>query len=552
MVKHKKKLFLGGFLIIATSFFFSFQEPAERYFEIAKNLDIFATLYKEVNTYYVDEVNPNKLMRVGIDAMLQSLDPYTNYIPEDDIEDYRTLTTGQYGGIGALIGKRDGENTVIMPYNGFPAHQAGLQIGDVILEIDGVDVTSKSTSEISRLLKGQASTKVALTLKRYGQEDEIKVELERQKITIDNVPYYGLVADDVGYIKLSDFTTNAGKEVKKALLSLKEDGAEAIILDLRDNPGGLLNEAVNVANVFISKGSEVVSTKGKVTDWNKTYKALNNPVDIEIPLAILINSRSASASEIVAGVVQDYDRGILIGQKTFGKGLVQATRPLTYNSQLKVTTAKYYIPSGRCIQAIDYRHKNENGSVGKIPDSLKVAFKTTNGRLVYDGGGVDPDFETLEKEYPPIIANLITQSLMFDYATEYRYEHSEIGKAVDFEISDEEYKDFVNWLSTKDFDYTTHVEKTLELLVSRAKKDKYYDDIKDEISELEVLVEHNKDEDLITFKDEIKEILEEEIVSRYYFQRGVVESSFDNEENLQRAIEILKDDERYSKLLARM
>ena len=361
---------IGFFVLVA------FNRLDERYFEIAKNLDIFATLFKEVNTYYVDEINPNTFMRSGIEAMLRTLDPYTNYIAEDDIEDYRTMTTGQYGGIGALIGKRNKKNTVIMPYIGFPAHKAGLQIGDELILVDEIEVQEKTTSEISKLLKGQANTSLKLTIKRYGVDDQLELNLTREKITIDNVPYYGMVSEDVGYIKLSDFTTNAGKEVKNALLELKNEGATSIILDLRDNPGGLLNEAVNVSNVFIPKGSEVVSTRGKVRDWNKIYKALNIPVDTEIPVVVITNSRSASAAEIVAGVIQDYDRGVLVGQKTFGKGLVQATRPLTYNAQLKVTTAKYYTPSGRCIQAIDYSNRNEDGSVGKIPDSLKVACWT--------------------------------------------------------------------------------------------------------------------------------------------------------------------------------
>lgn len=527
-----------------------FVEPNERYFEIAKNLDIFATLYKEVNTYYVDEVNPNSLIKTGIDAMLGKLDPYTNYIPEDDIEDYRTMTTGQYGGIGALIGKRNGKNTMIMPYVGFPAHKAGLQIGDQLISVDDVNVEDMSTSEISKLLKGQAGTSIALIIKRYGQKEDLKVELDRERITIDNVPYYGMVSPEIAYIRLSDFTTNAGKEVKDALLELKEQGATGAILDLRDNPGGLLNEAVNVSNVFIPKGAEVVSTKGKVIDWNKTYSALNNPVDIEIPIAVLTSSKSASAAEIVAGVIQDYDRGVLIGQKTFGKGLVQATRPLTYNSQLKITTAKYYIPSGRCIQAIDYSHRNEDGSVGKIPDSLIVAFSTTNNRVVYDGGGVDPDVLVENPDLTPIVLNLITKGLIFDYATFYHFNHSEIAPARDFKLSDQDYQDFVSWFSDKDFDYTTRVERSIDDLEDISKRDKYYEDIKDQIASLRESVKHNKDQDLTKFKDDIVSILEEEIASRYYFQRGIIEASFDNDLVIQAAVEVLNDSQKYDQLLA--
>ncbi len=529
--------------------FFSFNNPNERYFEITRNLDIFATLFKEVNAYYVDEINPNKLIKTGIDAMLASLDPYTNYIPEDDIEDYRTMTTGQYGGIGALIGRRNGKSVIMMPYEGFPAHKAGLKIGDEILTVDGVDVTDKNTSEISHLLKGQANTKLIVTIKRYGTEKTMEIGITREKITIDNVPYFGMVTDDIGYIKLSDFTTGAGKEVKKSLEKLKKKGAQKIILDLRDNPGGLLNEAVNVSNIFINQGLEVVSTKGKVTDWNKTYKALNQPTDTEIPIAVLANSRSASAAEIVGGVIQDYDRGVLVGEKTFGKGLVQATRPLTYNSQLKITTAKYYIPSGRCIQAINYSQRNEDGSAAVMPDSLKSEFTTQNGRKVYDGGGVDPDLEVKRSIPASITMSLVSKGLIFEYALQYHYNHENISSARDFKLTDEEYADFTAWLSDKDFDYTTKVEKTIETLTKYAKTEKYYDNIKAEIEELKSKVMHNKEHDLKEFSSDIRSILEKRIVDQYYLIKGNYEASFDNDVQLQAAIEILQDSQRYDELL---
>jgi carboxyl-terminal processing protease len=529
----------------------AFNNPNERYFEITKNLDIFSTLFKEVNAYYVDEVNPNQLMKTGINAMLSSLDPYTNFIPEDDIEDYRTMTTGQYGGIGAVIGRNNGKNVIILPYKGFPADKSDLRIGDEIIEIDGIDVRTKNTSEISQLLKGQANTKLLVTILRYGETDPIEIHITREKITIDNVPYYGMISEDVGYIKLSDFTTGAGKEIKKALEDLKKDGAAKVVLDLRDNPGGLLNEAVNVSNVFIPQGAEVVSTKGKMTDWNKTYSALNQAIDAEIPVAVLISRRSASAAEIVAGVIQDYDRGVLIGEKTFGKGLVQATRPLTYNSQLKITTAKYYIPSGRCIQAINYNERNEDGSVARIPDSLKVEFITKNGRKVYDGGGVDPDIQIPPRSIAPITAALLSKGLIFDYAVEYRYTHPEIGDAKTFKISDEEYDKFVKWLENKDYDYTTKVEQTIEELKEIAKKEKYSKGIKDRIASLEADVKHNKEGDLQDFSDEIKNVLEDRICQHYYLVEGMYESSFDDDPQLQSAIEILSNPEDYNHLLAR-
>ncbi len=546
----KKKLILPGIFVFGILIFIAAAMPGDRYFEIQKNLDIFATLYKEVNTYYVDDVNPNKVIRTGIEAMLQNLDPYTNYIPEDDIEDYRTMTTNQYGGIGALVGKRNGRSLIIMPYEGFPAHRNGLIIGDEIKKIDGIEVANKSSTEISRLLKGQANTKVNLTIQRFGNEKEFDLEIKREKITIDNVPYFGMVSDDIGYLKLQDFTTDAGKEVKNAVVELKSKGAKKIILDLRDNPGGLLSEAVNVSNVFVPKGSEVVTTKGKVTDWNKSYKALNNPVDIEIPLVVITSSRSASASEIVAGVIQDYDRGVLVGQRSFGKGLVQATRPLSYNSQLKVTTAKYYTPSGRCIQAIDYSHRNADGSVGKIPDSLKVAFSTKNGRVVYDGGGIAPDIPVERSYLAPITLSLVNKSLLFEYANIYRLGNEEIASAKEFSLTDAEYDKFVKWVNTKDYDYTTKVESTLEELKKVAEKEKYYNAIEDQLKELQKKVSHNKESELLKFKNQIKFMLEEEIVSRYYLQAGIVEASFDYDPDITESIKILNDTAKYQKLLS--
>lgn len=537
--------------VVAILVLFSYTSPGERYFEIAKNLDIFATLFKEVNAYYVDEVNPNTFMKSGIDAMLATLDPYTNYIPEDDIEDYRTMTTNQYGGIGALIGRYNNKNFVIMPYDGFPAFKAGLKIGDELVKVDEVDVTDKVTGEISKLLKGQANTEVTIQVRRYGVDELISFNLTRQKITIDNVPYYGMVENDIGYVKLSDFTTSAGKEVSKAVTKLKEDGATKIILDLRLNPGGLLNEAVNVSNIFIPRGKEIVSTKGKVTDWNKTYSGLNNPVDIEIPLVVLTDNRSASASEIVSGTMQDYDRGVLVGKKTFGKGLVQATRPLSYNSQLKVTTAKYYIPSGRCIQAINYSERNEDGSVKRIPDSLKVEFKTQNGRVVYDGGGIDPDVEVDRRKLAPITLSLVTKGLIFEYATEYYYTHESISSAREYQISDEDFSEFLTWLEDKDYDYVTRVEKTLDDLIKLSKEEKFNGMVAETITELKQEIHHNKEKDLDKFKDEIKSVLEEEIASRYYFSEGFIEASFDNDPQIIEAVNVLNDQDRYYQLLAK-
>lgn len=523
--------------------------PNSRYFEIAKNLDIFATLFKEVNAYYVDEVDPDKLIRTGIDAMLLSLDPYTNYIPEEEIESFRTMTTGQYAGIGAYIGKINGRNIVTMPYEGFPAYEAGLRIGDELLEVDGVNVTEFSISQISALLKGQVKTKVNITINRYGVTEPLQIDIIRQKITVNNVPYYGILDDGVGYIKLEDFTTNAGKEVEEALNALKKQGAESIILDLRDNPGGLLSEAVNVANIFIPKGKEVVSTKGKVAEWNKEYKTLNNPEDTKIPLVVMANGGSASASEIVSGVIQDYDRGVLVGSKTFGKGLVQTTRPLTYNSQLKVTTAKYYIPSGRCIQALDYTNRNEDGTVDKYADSLKNEFKTKNGRKVYDGEGLSPDVNIKEPILAPITSALITKGLIFDFATHYASTKPTIASPGDFTISDDDYKMFKTWLKGKDYDYTTDVERSLQELSASAKEEKYYNDIRSQLESLSKSINHSKEQDLITFKDEISTQLELEIVSRDHLEKGRIQASFNYDPQVIRALEILQDQNLYKELL---
>lgn len=549
-MKAVKKLTVPVVLLITLSVVLvSFTNPGKRYFEISKNLDIFATLFKEVNTLYVDEVNPSKVIKVGIDAMLQSLDPYTNYIPEDDIENFRTQSTGQYGGIGAITSRIDGKIKVVMILEGYSAQENGLKIGDEILKIDEIDVGNLSREETSELMKGQSDTPVNLTVKRYGENTPITLHFKREKVKISNVPYFGMLTEDVGYVKLSEFTLQAGKDVKKAVVDLKEQGAEKIMLDLRGNPGGLLIESVNIVNIFIPKGKEVVSTKGKITDNNVTYKTLNAPVDTEIPLAVLINSGSASASEIVAGTVQDYDRGVIIGQKSFGKGLVQITRPLSYNSQLKVTTAKYYTPSGRCIQALDYSHRNIDGSVGKVPDSLKREFKTTNNRSVFDGGGVDPDVLIKKPPMASIAYVLYTKGLIFDYATEYYYKHPDKEFTKGFQMTTAEYDHFKAWLSEKDYSYTTSVERNLKRLRENAKKEKYYDNIQVQLKELESTLIKSKENDLDDFSEQIINLLEEEIAARYYLEKGSIETSFDGDADVKRALEVLNNTAEYKSLL---
>ncbi|MGI4874782.1 MAG: S41 family peptidase [Janthinobacterium lividum] len=545
-----RKLLLSS-LALGTLGLVSFRaaSDSERYFEIAKNLDIFATLFKEVNTYYVDEVTPGKLMKTGIDGMLRSLDPYTNYIPEDDIEDFRTMTTGQYGGIGAFIVKRNGKTIVQSATEGYPAQKAGLLPGDEILTINSINLEKKTNADISKLLKGQANSVVKLMVTRYGQDKPVEINVTRDKIQVNNVPYYGMLTADIGYFQLSGFTMDAGREVRDAVTKLKEKGAKKLVFDIRDNPGGLLNEAVNISNLFVDKGMDVVSTKGKVTEWNKVYKALDLPLDTQIPIAIITSNRSASASEIVSGVLQDYDRAVLVGERTFGKGLVQATRPLSYNSQLKVTTAKYYIPSGRCIQEIDYSHRGEDGSLTKFPDSLRTAFKTQAGRTVYDGGGVAPDIDIQDREIADITRVLLQRNYLFDYATRYRSEHATIVPAKEFKLSDADYQKFVAYLGGKTMSYSTDAEKSLTDLTKKVKDEKHYDDVKVELEAIKRKVALNKTNDLTRFKPEIKELLEEEIASRYYYEKGRTEAGFDDDPNIQAAIAVLNDPNRYAALL---
>lgn len=512
----------------------------DEYFEISRNIDIFTTLFRELNIYYVDKTDPEELVRKGIDSMLEGLDPYTQFIPESEIDDYRFMTTGQYGGVGALIGQRGDSVIITDPYEGFPAQKSGILAGDIIKEVNGVKVAGKRSDEVSKLLKGQPRTTVNLILQRPGENALITKSITREEIRIKNVPFYGMLDEKIGYIRLSSFTEDAGSEVKEALTDLKaKNKLEGVILDLRNNPGGLLNEAVNIVNVFIDRGQEVVSTRGKVREWDKTYKALNTPVDTEMPLAILVNSGSASASEIVSGSLQDLDRAIVIGQRTFGKGLVQTTRPLSYNTQLKVTTAKYYIPSGRCIQALDYAHRNADGSVGKVPDSLINAFKTKGGRKVYDGGGIAPDAATDPLTFTSISQSLVTKYLFFDYATKFRQSHPSIVNARTFRLDDAAYNDFVTYLRTKDYDYTTESEKKLAELKTDAEKEKYFDAIKTEFENVQKKLMHDKNEDLKTHKTEIKELLENEIVSRYYYQNGRIENGFDYDPDVILALKAL-------------
>lgn len=541
----KAGIVIIGILAFAISFY-SFKQD-DKNFQIAKNLDIYYTLFRELNLFYVDDVNPNKLVKTSIDKMLESLDPYTNFISEDDVEDFRFMTTGEYAGIGALISKQKGKIVIAEPYEGFPAQKAGLKAGDILLEVAGKSTENLSTEDVSTLLKGPAGKAVIVKIERYGQKKPMDIEILREKIQIDPVPYYGMLDKETGYIRLSNFTADCTEHVKMAFIELKEkQGAKSLVLDLRSNPGGLLVEAVRISNLFIPKGQEIVSTRGKVKQWDKVYTATENPIDTVMPIAVLVNRGSASASEIVAGAIQDLDRGMIIGTRTFGKGLVQTTRDLSYNAKLKITTAKYYIPSGRCIQALDYTHRNEDGSVGVIPDSLISKYTTKKGRIVFDGGGVAPDLAVEDETLSNLSANLVTQSLIFDFATYYSSKTEKVAGPEVFTITPEIYADFTQFIKNQQFKYESKTEEQLDKLLEIAKREKYYDLSKDEFAKLKVNLGHNLDQDLEHFKKEISELITDEIISRYYYQKGAIKAALKDDQDVEKALEILHKPDGYA------
>ncbi|HET9055120.1 MAG TPA: S41 family peptidase [Cyclobacteriaceae bacterium] len=536
-------------LVAIAAVLFSFTKPAERYFEIAKALDIFATLFKEVNAYYVDEVEPKKLIRNGIDNMLESLDPYTTYIPEEELENFRVLTTGQYAGIGALINVINTKTVITHPYKAFPAYQAGIRVGDEIVAINGKSMVGKPPGEITAHLKGPARTEVELKVKRAGV-GELTFKIRREKISITNISYFGMVgASGVGYIKLDEFTPGAAKEVNEAVLSLKAQGAKKLILDLRDNLGGLMHEGINIVNLFVAKNQEVVSTKGKVKEWNKTYSTLNSPLDTEIPLVVLTGESSASAAEIVSGALQDYDRAVLVGRKTFGKGLVQTTRQLSYGSQVKVTVAKYYIPSGRCIQALDYAHRNADGSVNKFADSVRAEFKTKGGRKVLDGNGIDPDVLTNDEYLSAVTSALIQKGLVFEYASKYCGEHPVKPDFKTFKFSDADYTRFTNWLKTQKFTYSSGLETGTNELIKAAKEERYFPEIEPQLNDLKKRIESSKATDLVRFKKEISEALEQQIAFHYALAEGEAAVTLPRDKTVAEAVKILNDPNRYKAIL---
>ncbi|WP_276133244.1 S41 family peptidase [Polluticoccus soli] len=528
-------------------------KTTDSYFEISKNLDIFTTIFKELNTFYVDPIEPGKLVKTGIDAMLEDLDPYTNYITESDIEEYEFQTTGKYGGIGATMRKKDDAIIVGDVHEAGPAQKAGVHPGDQLLMIDSHVIKGKNTDDISVLLKGSPGTQVSLKVKdAYTGQESVKI-VTRGEIEVSSVPFAGLVgpANNIAYVRLTQFTPGCSRLVRSALDSLKkaQPNLKGVVMDLRNNPGGLLDEAVSICNLFVDRGQLVVSTKGKMPEWDKDFNTMGAPWDTKIPLTVLVNSSSASASEIVAGTTQDLDRGVVIGERSYGKGLVQVTRPLGYNARLKLTTAKYYTPSGRCIQAVDYASRNPDGSVGKIPDSLKKEFRTKSGRKVLSGGGVEPDVNVEDEPYSKLAIALYTKNYMFDYATQYATTHKTIAPAGAFALSKDDFNEFAKWLGNKDYSYKSETEIALDSLKEVAVREKYFEAMKPEYAAVQNKLTHDKKQDLMKHQDEISRFLENEIISRYYFLRGRIEHSLRSDDDLKKAIALIEQPTQYQALL---
>lgn len=531
-----KKLLLGlGLLAGSIQGFTQFNNAdADKFFEISKNLEIYTNVLKELNTFYVDPINPGKMTKTGLDAMLNELDPYTNFITEAEAEQFEMEFSGRYGGMGITIQTDSSKNILVSEVKEkSPFDKAGFKAGDIILSIDGNKVTGRTEEEVGLLLKGAPGSKAKVVVKKPNNGQEISKDIVREEIVVPSVPYAGYVdgSKQIAYVLLSQFTPNCSRDIRVALDSLKSNAngeLKGVVLDLRGNPGGLITEAVNVCNLFVEKDKLIVSTKAKHKEWDKQYPTTSEAWDAKIPLTILINGSSASASEIVSGALQDIDRAVVIGSKSFGKGLVQVVRPVGYNSRLKVTTAKYYIPSGRCIQALDYTHRNEDGSVAAVPDSLKKEFKTAAGRKVYDGGGIEPDV-TIESEYLSLLsAKLLKDNFIFGYVTDYYYEHPTIAPAKDFMFSDAEYEQFQKWLVTKNFKYETKNEYILEALKKNAEDEKNFERFKSEYNTLLSKINQEKKQDFINHKNEIKELLSSEIVTRYYYQKGQIENQLNN------------------------
>ena len=540
-----KKQIIIAIIAVSSIGFFAFEQ--DNLFEISKNIDIFVTLFRELNANYVDDVKTEQIIHKGIDAMLESLDPYTEFIAESDVDDYKmSHVSNEYAGIGALVQQQDGKVMIAEPYYGYPAQKADLRAGDVVLKIDDKDVYNKKVEDVTSLLKGLRNTSLKITIQRKGEAQPLVKTLTRQEIKIKNVSYYGTIADGVGYIRLDKFLDNCAAEVKQALVALKEkQKIKSVVLDLRGNGGGILQEAVKIVNLFVPKGTLIVSQKGKIKSNNTEYYATASPVDAEIPLVVLVDNGSASASEIVAGAIQDTDRGVIIGERTFGKGLVQQTISLAYNTLMKVTIAKYYTPSGRCIQSLDYTNRKDDGSVLKVADSLITEFKTKNKRSIYDGSGIYPDISVVTPEFHLVSFQLMQQYHIFNFATEFRSKYNQIAPAKEFTLNDEQYNAFVTFVEQAKFDFTSKSEDKLLELEKVSKKEKYYNNVSADYEKLKAKIAAKKKNDLLVFKNEIKQLLESEIACRYYYQDGRTEASFKYDDEIKEAQKILQTPEAY-------
>ncbi|MFN7846412.1 MAG: S41 family peptidase [Bacteroidota bacterium] len=540
-----KKQIIIALIAVSSIGFFAFEQ--DNLFEISKNIDIFVTLFRELNANYVDDVKTEQIIHKGIDAMLESLDPYTEFIAESDVDDYKmSHVSNEYAGIGALVQQQDGKVMIAEPYYGYPAQKADLRAGDVVLKIDDKDVYNKKVEDVTSLLKGLRNTSLKITIQRKGEAQPLVKTLTRQEIKIKNVSYYGTIADGVGYIRLDKFLDNCAAEVKQALVALKEkQKIKSVVLDLRGNGGGILQEAVKIVNLFVPKGTLIVSQKGKIKSNNTEYYATASPVDAEIPLVVLVDNGSASASEIVAGAIQDTDRGVIIGERTFGKGLVQQTISLAYNTLMKVTIAKYYTPSGRCIQSLDYTNRKDDGSVVKVADSLITEFKTKNKRSIYDGSGIYPDISVATPEFHLVSFQLMQQYHIFNFATEFRSKYNQIAPAKEFTLNDEQYNAFVTFVEQAKFDFTSKSEDKLLELEKVSKKEKYYNNVSADYEKLKAKIAAKKKNDLLVFKNEIKQLLESEIACRYYYQDGRTEASFKYDDEIKEAQKILQTPEAY-------